>query len=106
MATNRYDQASRHLAREAGEKLWPWLLGLSSEQVRFVRLLQTHFTVPGFPERVGDLVAALTDLVGGSRPWAVCLEIQTEPDFDMSDRLLVTLGLVRRTERPSVEVGD
>ena len=59
MATNRYDQASRHLARQAGGRLWLWLLGLMENQARFERLLQTHFTVPGFPERVGDLTAAL-----------------------------------------------
>ena len=106
MATNRYDQASRHLARQAGAKLWPWLLRLSANKVRFERLLPTHFTVPGFPERVGDLVAALTDLEEGGRPWAICLEFQAEPDFDMTDRLLVTLGLVRRTERPSDAPGD
>jgi hypothetical protein len=106
MATNRYDQASRHLARQAGGALWPWLLGLTKEQVRFERLLQTHFTLPGFPERVGDTVAALTDLEGGGRPWAVCVEFQSEPDFDMPDRLLVILGLVRTTEHPSEEPGD
>jgi hypothetical protein len=31
MAANRYDQASRHLARQAGGPLWPWLLGLAPE---------------------------------------------------------------------------
>jgi hypothetical protein len=106
MAVNRYDQASRHLARQAGGSLWPWLLDLSADEVRFERLLQTHFTLPGFPERVGDTVAALTDLQSGGRPWAVCLEFQSEPDFDMSDRLLVILGLLRLTEKPSAESGD
>ena len=106
MAVNRFDQASRHLARQAGAPLWPWLLGLSAEQVRFERLLQTHFTLPGFPERVGDTVAALIDLQGSGRPWALCLEFQSEPDFDMSDRLLVVLGLLRLTERHSAESGD
>ena len=106
MAANRYDQASRHLARQAGAPLWPWLLDLTAAQVRFERLLQTHFTLPGFPERVGDTVAALTDLQGGGRPWALCLEFQSAPDFDIPDRLLVILGLLRLTERPSAEAGD
>jgi hypothetical protein len=51
-------------------------------------------------------VAALIDLEGGGRPWAICAEFQSEPDFDMSDRLLVLLGLLRLTERPSPERGD
>jgi hypothetical protein len=106
MATNRYDQASRHLARQSGARLWPWLLGLTARQVRFERLPQTQFTVPGFPERVGDVAAALADLENGGRPWAVCLEFQSEPDFDMADRLLVELGLVRLTQRPSDHPGD
>ncbi len=106
MAANRYDQASRHLGRQAGKKLWPWLLGLTQTQVKYNRLLQTHFTLPGFPERVGDLVAALTNLEAGGEPWAVCAEFQSEPDFDMPDRLLVILGLIRLTERPSGEPGD
>jgi hypothetical protein len=55
---------------------------------------------------VWDTVAALTDLEGGGRPWAICVEFQSEPDFDMSDRLLVILGLLRLTERPSPERGD
>jgi hypothetical protein len=106
MATNRYDQASRYLAGQAGARLWPWLLGLTREQVRFERPLETQFTVPGFPERIGDLAAALTDLENDGRPWAVCLEFQSEPDFDMADRLLVELGLVRLTQRPSGHPGD
>src|SRR5262245_34715765 len=95
MAANRYDQATGHQARQAHEKLWPWLLGLTSAQVRFESLLQTHITLPGFPERVGDLVAALTDLEGGDRPWAINLEFQVAPDFDMPDRLMAILGLIR-----------
>jgi hypothetical protein len=106
MPTNRYDQRSRHLARQAGGRLWPWLLGLTDKQVRFERPLETHFTVPGLPERIGDVAAALTDLEEGSRPWAVCLEFQSEPDFDMADRLLVALGMVRLTQRPSDNPGD
>jgi hypothetical protein len=106
MAENRFDQASRHLGRQAEAKLWPWLLGLTEAQVKWNRLLRTHFTLPGFPERVGDLVASLTDLEGGGQPWAVCAEFQSEPDFDMPDRLLVTLGLLRLTEKPSGEPGD
>jgi len=51
-------------------------------------------------------VAALTDLEGAGRPWAVCVEFQSEPDFDMPDRLLVILGLLRLTERPTTEAGD
>jgi hypothetical protein len=86
--------------------LWPWLLGLTPKQVGFQRLLQTHFTLPGFPERVGDLAAALTDREDGSQPWAVCVEFQSEPDFDMPDRLMVVMALIRLTERPSEEVGD
>src|SRR4051812_32063181 len=106
MPTNRYDQTSRHLARQAGGPLWPWLLGLTGRQVRFRALLQAQLTVPGFPERVTDTIAALQDLEQGGAPWAVPLEFQSEPDFDMPDRLLVILGLVRLTQRPSEEPGD
>jgi hypothetical protein len=73
--------------------------------LRFDRWLETHFTVPGLPERIGDLVVAVTDLET-HRPWAICCEFQSEPDFDMSDRLLVLLGLVRINHKPSTEPGD
>jgi hypothetical protein len=106
MPANRYDQASRYMGQQAGAKLWPWLLGLTPKQVGFIRSLQTHFTLPGFPERIGDLAAALTDLEGGGPPWAVCAEFQAAPDFDMPDRLLVVLGLIRLTERPGDNPGD
>jgi len=106
MPSNRYDQISRHLARQAAGALWPWLLGLPARQVRFGRYLPTQLTVPGFPERVSDTIAELFDLEQGGRPWAVPVEFQSEPDFDMPDRLLVILGLLRLTQRPSPEVGD
>src|SRR5262249_52326004 len=106
MTPNRYDQVSRHLARQAGGPMWPWLLGLRREQVGFRRYLPTQLTVPGFPERVSDLIAALDDLEEGGRPWAVPLEFQAEPDFDIPDRLMVILGLLRLTQRPSQEAGD
>ena len=98
MAANKHDQGCRHFGRQAGAKLWPWLLGLTRRQVGFLRLLQTDFTLPGFPERVGDLVAALTDLECAGPPWAVCAEFQSEPVFGMPDRLMVALGLPRLTE--------
>jgi hypothetical protein len=106
MAPNRYDQISRHLAREAGGPLWPWLLGLTPAQVRFGRYLPTQFTVPGFPERVSDLIAELFETEQGGRPWAIPLEFQSQADFDMPDRLLVILGLLRLTQHPSEEAGD
>jgi hypothetical protein len=106
MAANRYDRASRHLGRQAGALFWLWLLGLNKQQVRFLGPLQTHFTLPDFPERIGDLVAALADLEAAGPPWAICAEFQTEPDFDMPDRLLVILGLLRLTARPSEAAGD
>src|SRR5262249_28071787 len=65
MPSTRYAQPSRHLARQAGGPLWPWLLGLTASRVRFDRLLPAQLTVPGFPERVTDLVAALADLEQG-----------------------------------------
>ena len=54
MAVNRYDQVSRHLAREAEGRLWPWLLRLPAAKVGFRRYLPTQLTVPGFPERISD----------------------------------------------------
>ncbi len=103
---NPYDRASRPLARLAGVKLVCWLAGTPEESVRLVRPLETKLTVPGYPERIPDVLWHVTREDRHGEPWAALIEIQTVPDPLMPGRLLVESGLIWLQEKPTPLPGD
>lgn len=106
MAINLYDRACRHLLRRWGVPLLGWLIKLQPEAFRFLRWLDTHFSIAGFPERFGDNLACLSRLDRGGIPWAILVEFQGKPDPLMFGRLLVYQGLIWLQEKPTDLPGD
>jgi hypothetical protein len=106
-ATNAYDQASRFLARLDAEGVLAWLTGLPPNAFALEGWLNTRMLPwPGDPERTCGTVAHLRDQARGGMPWAVVVEFQAEPDPLMFGRLLVYLGQLWESVKPSPERGD
>src|SRR4051794_7842796 len=103
---NPFDQACRGLLRRGRVELLCWLLKVPTASLRFVRWLDTHLTVPGQPERVGDTIAHVLRVDQNHFPWAIPVEFQVAPDALMFGRVMVYEGLVWMLEKPSEEAGD
>ena len=106
MPPNPFDQACRYLLRRGGAPLLCWLARMAAAAVRFVRWVDTRLTLPGQPERVGDIIAHVQRLDQEGVPWAVPVEFQVEPDSQMFGRLLVYQGLIWLLEKPTELTGD
>jgi hypothetical protein len=103
---NPFDRASRALARRAGVPLLCWLTGVPEAAVKFRKPLDTKLTIPGLPERTGDVLWHVTREDRHGEPWATLIEFQSEPDGLMFGRLLVMLGLVWLQVKPEPLAGD
>jgi hypothetical protein len=103
---NPFDQACRGLLRRGRVELLCWLLKVPAASLRFVRWLDTHLTVPGQPERIGDTIAHVLRVDQNHFPWAIPVEFQVAPDALMFGRVMVNEGLVWMLEKPSEEAGD
>jgi hypothetical protein len=102
---DQFDRAGCYLLRQNAEPLLAWLLDPAAFD--FVQWLDTRrLPWPGQPERACDTVAHLRDLKRGGVPWALVVELQTEPDIDMFGRLLEYLGKLRNDARPTPHPGD
>jgi hypothetical protein len=106
MVVNRFDQASRYLAKLDAEGFLVWLLRLPLEELRFRRWLDTRrLPFPGDPERTCDTVAWLSD-ADPALEWALVVEFSLEPDTKLFGRLLVYLGQLWEEERPTDASGE
>ncbi len=103
---NPFDRASRALARRAGAPLLCWLTGVPPGAVKFRKPLDTKLTVPGLPERTGDVLWHVTREDRHGEPWATLIEFQSEPDALIFGRVLVMLGLVWLQVKPEPLAGD
>ena len=105
--TNDFDQAGRFLAKADPTEILGWVLGLPTDQFRFIRWLDTRsLPFPGSGDRVNDLVAHVEQVHPPGRPWLIAVETQSEPDPLMFGRLLEYLGRLWQVEKPSSERGD
>ena len=107
MDDNPYDKTSRQLTRRYPMAVLCWLLALSSQEMRWLRWLDTrNIPSPWERDRTSDAVAFLRDQAAGGMPWAVPIEFQIDPDPLMFGRLLVFLGHIWMAEKPDPERGD
>lgn len=74
-----YDRESRFLAEKGGKQMLCWLTKTVAEAVGPVSPLKTKLSVPGWPEREGDLIWRTTREDRGGAPWVVLVEFQTIP---------------------------
>lgn len=101
MAVNRFDQASRYLAKRDPVGFLSWQLHEAAAVLHFQGWLDTRtLPFPGEPDRTCDTVAWLGDETPGVH-WAVPVEFCLEPDGAMFGRLLVYLGQLWLEHRPS-----
>jgi hypothetical protein len=104
MAQNLYDKACRYLVMLDPVGFLGWLLNLNTSEFAFQGWLDTRAIVyPGESDRTSDLVAQLSDPQEGGRPWAIILEFQITPDYDMFGRSLGHIASVWRHVRPDLE---
>ena len=101
MATDRFDQSARFVARFDPEGFLAWLVPGFGKHLRFRRWLDTRTApAPGQPNQTADTVAELVSLHRVESPWLLLLEMQTEPDPEMFGRLLGQLGKFWREHQP------
>ena len=81
MADNPYDKTCRKLTRRYRLAVLRWLLSLTTEEIVFVRCLDTRgIPSPWERDRTSDTVAFLRDPGMAGLPWAVVVEFQLDPD--------------------------
>jgi hypothetical protein len=104
---NPFDRLCRFLAKLTAEAFLRWLLRPGRPSLRFQLWLDTqNIPFPSAPIRRCDTVAFVINDDAGGEPWAIVLEFQTEPDFDMLLRLLAYECQVGLTLRPTAHSGD
>jgi hypothetical protein len=95
----QFDQAARYTAKLDPSAFLRWLLGLNAP-LAFQGWLDTRtLPFPGEPDRTCDTVAELLDATHPGRLWALVVEIQSEPDAEILDRLLEYMIRLRREVR-------
>jgi hypothetical protein len=95
-----FDQAARFAVKIDPAGFLHWLLPGLDVDLRFTRWLETQtIPFPGQPDRRCDTVAELTHTSGTAPSWMLILELQTEPDADILERLLEYLARARRELR-------
>ena len=102
----QFDEVAKRITDLGEGPLLLWLADYSPSQIGFVRFLPTELTLPGTTQRICDALAHLVDHTQGGIPLGGIVEFQTEPDFDMFDRLGLAGHLLRLTRRPSEHPGD
>jgi hypothetical protein len=94
------DQATRYAAKLDPVEFLRWLLRGMDPDLRFARWLDTRrLPFPGEPDRVCDTVAELEHVSGTAPPWALVVEFQSQPEPEMSERLLEYAIRARRELR-------
>jgi hypothetical protein len=104
---NDFDRLCRFLSKRLPAPLLAWLLRLTEPELGFLAWLDTQ-NVPyfGSPDRRCDTLARLAPRREHGRPWAILIEFQTKPDFDMAFRIGRYLCDVGQTLLPSPLPGD
>jgi hypothetical protein len=99
MVVNRFDQASRYVAKLDPVGFLRWLLGNAT--LLFRRWLDTRsLPFPGEPDRTCDTVACVVEAGVPGILWALLVEFQVRPDGTMFGRILEYLGRLWREVRP------
>jgi hypothetical protein len=107
MQQNLYDQACRYLVMLDPVGFLCWLLGLQRAEFSFFGWLDTRAIAhPGESDRTSDMVAHLANLQEHGMPWALALEFQIVPDFEMFGRALDQIATIWRFVRPDHERGS
>jgi hypothetical protein len=95
-----FDQAARLAVKLDAAGFLRWLLPGLDADLRFSRWLDTQtIPFPGQSDLRCDTVAELAHASGLTPPWMLVLELQTEPDPDIMERLLEYLSRARRELR-------
>lgn len=95
-----FDKAARFAVKLDAAGFLRWLLPSLDPDLRFTRWLETQtIPFPGQPDRRCDTVAELTHASGLAPSWMLILELQTEPEADILERLLEYLSRARRELR-------
>lgn len=95
-----FDKAARFAVKLDAVGFLSWLLPGLDPDLRFTRWLETQtIPFPGQPDRRCDTVAELSHASGSAPSWMLILELQTEPDADIVERLLEYLARARRELR-------
>jgi hypothetical protein len=101
MPVNRFDQASRYIAKLDPLGFLRWLLARLSLAISFHGWLDTRsLPFPGEKDRVCDTVACLLEPGPPAVWWALPVEFQLKPDGTMFGRFLEYLGRLWREQRP------
>jgi hypothetical protein len=100
----QFDQAARYTAKLDPPAFLRWLLPGLDAALAFQGWLDTRtLPFPGEPDRICDTVAELLDVAQPDRLWALVIEIQSEPDPEILDRLLEYMIRLRREVRHGPE---
>jgi hypothetical protein len=95
-----FDQAARFAVKLDPAGFVRWLLPGLDADLLFTRWLDTQtIPFPGQPDRRCDTAAELTHASGLAPNWMLILELQTEPDADILERLLEYMARARRELR-------
>ncbi len=98
MAVNVYDQCARYAVKLDPAGFLRWLL--AGVDLAFTRWLDTQtIPFPGGPDRRCDTVAEMEPLSHPGPLWALVLELQSEPDPDILDRMMEYMGRLRQELR-------
>jgi hypothetical protein len=95
-----FDQAARFATQGEPGVVPQRLLAASGLALAFREWLDTRtLPLPGGPERIADLVAALDDPAADDKPWLMVLELQAQVDLDKLDVTLEEVALLRSRTR-------
>lgn len=95
-----FDQAARFAVKLDPAGFLRWLFPGLDPDLLFTRWSETQtIPFPGQPDRRCDTVAELTRSSGLAPSWMLILELQTEPDADIVERLLEYMARARRELR-------
>jgi hypothetical protein len=99
VVVNRFDQASRYVAKLDPAGFLRWLVRDAS--LTFHRWLDTRsLPFPGEPDRTSDTVACVSEAAAVNVEWTILVEFQLRPDRAMFGRVLEYLGRLWRERRP------
>lgn len=99
-----YDQAARYATQAHPRVVVSRLLRPSGRVLDFREWLDTRtLPLPGGPDRIADLVAALDDPAAADRPWLLVLEFQAQEDPDKLEATLVEASVLRAYARRGPE---
>ena len=95
-----FDQAARYTAKLDPPEFLRWLLPGLDPALAFQGWVDARtLPFPGERDRTCDTVAELLDATHSDRPWALVVELQSEPDPEILDRLLEYIVRLRREVR-------